>query len=323
MKIHAQKTVLALAVLVPWMVCANEEVDVFALPEKAPTKEAVSADAPAVEKPVTESAKPAPAKPAAATTEKNAKPEKPALPTFQEGPEKGFHAVFRKPKFEAKIKSTGSLVLQCLDKGKPVGKPITVGPTYGYTDSNKRWHGRTVKQFTVYSQQPTLSPKKIQIEGELTDGVTFGLVYEFLNNQVSVSGWVVDPPSIQYPTSYNITSYFYAVKEFEPTVPVADRKKEMAPYSVSVTPVSGSTKKYPYGDVAKGMSSSAVKKVLLQGPLYGPMTKVSLSAFSPSKAPLQVWIYQDFAPYQGYSVSLRKQDKASRDPNQKMILKVE
>lgn len=247
----------------------------------------------------------------------------PKLPTFTGGDADGLHALYRKPKFEAKVLANGALLVQCLEKGKPVGKPLRVSPTYGYTDSAKKWHARKVSSLTVFPQQPTRAPKKLQIEGELTDGVTFGLVYEFLNNQISASGWVVDPEGITYRTAYSLGCSFSAVKEYAPEVPVAERKKEMAPYSVTVTPVSGKTQKFPYGNVAKGMSSSQVKNVAVQGPVYGLMNKVSVSAFSSAKAPLQVWIYPDFAPYQGYSVALKKIDNASRDPNQKMIIKVD
>lgn len=258
-----------------------------------------------------------------AVADKPAKPAAPAIPSFEDGDDKGCHAVYRKPKFVACVLANGSLTIQCMEKGKPQGAPISVFPSYSYHDAKNKWHARTVTSFDVFPQQPTTAPKKIILEGTLTDDVKFGLVYEFAFNQVFVSGWVDDPPTISFPTSYGIACRFAAVKEYPPQTPVADRKKEMNIYSVSVTPVSGKTQKFPYGDLAKGFSVNAAKHVAIQGPLFGVQNKVSVSAFSPANASLTTWLYPDFAPYQGYQLMLRKKDHASRDPNQKMVVRID
>lgn len=293
----------------------EEEVDIFA--QAAAEAAAKPKPAPAA----TPAAAPATPAAAPATAAAPAKPKAPSLPVFEDGPEKGNNAVYKKPKFEARLHGNGALEIQCMEKGQPQGKPIKIYPAYGYTDSAKKWHARTVKEFTV-APQTTMTPKKIQFEGVLDDEVTFGVVYEFQMNQIFAYGWVVDPAGIRYPTNYKMNCSFVPVKDYPPATPVAERKKDMAPYSVTVSPVSGKTQKFPYGDKANGMACVA-KNVSIQGPLYGAMNKVSVSAFQPSKAPLNVWIYTDYAPYMGYNVALGKVDKASRDPNQKMVFKVD
>lgn len=244
------------------------------------------------------------------------------LPVFREGGAKGLHAIYSNANFVATVAANGALTITCLDGGAPVGRPITFAAAYGYADKAKhsQYVGRRIVSYQK-TPKPTLAPTVLSYEATLVDDVKVGLNYEFKKNTVQVWGWIDDPAGISYPTSYHLRFAFRASHDFADDLPVVERKKVVAPYALTVSPVEGKPVSYPYGDKAKRLEAPA-QRVEIEGPLFGKR-RVSVDALASKDAWLGPWIYPDFAPYQGYSVGLHKEDKASRNDRERMILTVD
>lgn len=244
------------------------------------------------------------------------------LPVFREGAAKGLHAVYSNANFVATVAASGQLSITCLDGGAAVGKPITFAAGYGYADkaNHSKYVGRRIVSYEK-APRPTLAPSVLAYEATLDDGVKVGLSYEFKKNTVQVWGWVEDPAGITYPTGCHLRFAFRASHDFENDVPVVERKKVLAPYTLVVDPIEGKPLSYPYGDKVTRLATAA-QRVEIEGPLFGKR-RVSIVALSLKSAPLAPWIYTDFAPYQGYSVGLGKQSKSSRDERERMVLTVD
>jgi hypothetical protein len=242
------------------------------------------------------------------------------LPVFTDGPHKDFHAVYTCPNFVARMRPDTTVDIQCMENGKPAGKPIRLASYHAYHEPKQnRTVGRRIVSFDKVSE-PTLTPGVLYFEGMLDDQVKFGVGVEFKANTVQAWGWVEDPPGIDKPTSYFRYFSIPDLRTFEAHVPVAEQKKILEPYSINVKPAKGKSIDYPYGDVVKGWASGA-SQVTVNGPVF-EKRMISFTPGTAKEGTLQPWIYPSFAPYQGYQVRLRKADKAFRSDRCRIILTV-
>ena len=87
------------------------------------------------------------------------------LPTFKDGPGKGYFAFISQPTYQARVNASAQVSVQCLDAGKPVGKPIHLRAHYShYEPARKRSVGRPVVSFKKKTAQ-TLKPGVMAFRG--------------------------------------------------------------------------------------------------------------------------------------------------------------
>ncbi len=243
------------------------------------------------------------------------------FPVFLSGDAKGYHAVHTHPHFTARVTDRGWIEIQCLADGKPVGEPIVFSFGHAYEDKQTNRHPR--RRITEFKKMtpPTRAPRVLEYEATIQGGATIGLNYAFIDNSIQIWGWVVDPPGIKDPTTMRLSFSFKASHDFPHETPVAERKRVLAPCALVIQPRTGRTVRLPYADVVARFPES-VQRMTIEGPVYGPRS-VSISAQSPRNAELVLWNYRNYAPYQGYSVGLRKQNLASKANTERIIITID
>lgn len=248
---------------------------------------------------------------------KSASPDR--LPVFTEGPGKGYHAVYKHEKFIAKMDSKGTITVQCLENGEPVGKPLGIYYACDYT-LRRKYHTRPVISYDKFPA-PTMTPKLLEYEATLDGDVECCFRYEFVDNTIQLWSWLVDPHEIEPPTRSRMTIRFESTHKFPVDMYVSEQKKTLEPYTLVVNNDKKGIKRYPYGDATQYIEGPA-REMFIDGPLYGNR-KVSVFLKSRNKTHITFYIYPKYAPYQGYSAFLRKSDEKSRSDNERMILTIE
>jgi len=241
------------------------------------------------------------------------------LPIFTAGPGKGSHAVYTHKNFIAKMDSKGSISVQCLEDGKPVGKPINVYFVCDYTE-HRKYLTRAVTSYEKFPE-PTLSPTVLEYEATLKGGLKCCFNFEFSDNTIQMWSWLINPKEITPASRSRLTVRFTPTHTFPVDMYVSEQKKILEPYTLVVNDNTKGVLRLPYGNSISGISSSA-REMFVDGPLYGKR-KVSVSVKSRNKTRITFYIYPKYAPYQGYSAFLRKNDETSKSDIERMILTID
>lgn len=244
------------------------------------------------------------------------------LATFTEGPAKGFFAQHETPYYIARMTSRAALTIQCLEDGKPVGKPISVSLGHFSLDARRQPRSRAIATFKE-SYPPILQPTRMTLEGTLADNVLFGSTIAFEEKAVHLWGWVEDPTGIKDPTVYTPGFVFPASHRFEPHVLVVDQKEAVKAYSVEANPLRGRVFTLPFGDIPRGAEiRQPLRSMAIKGPLYGSrQVRVDVG---PSRAGEMRLIFRSHgALFNGFSVQLEKSNPALRDETCRISLVIE
>lgn len=112
------------------------------------------------------------------------------LPVFAEGPGEGYHAVFSRPTFDARVTERGFLELQPKDQGQAVGPVILVaGPRVQQGDPYELISTTNIES----PSGPVLNPRELTVTGRTENNVTFEVTYSFEGDEVRVVAQITDP----------------------------------------------------------------------------------------------------------------------------------
>lgn len=243
------------------------------------------------------------------------------LATFAEGPGKGNFAFYEHENFVVSISPVARISIQCLEAGKPVGKPVGVEMGHRYQDLKARTtQTRKIVSFTE-AYHPVLQPDVVTLEGVLSGNVPFGFTLAIEGKSIHVSGWVEDPTPSGDPTDYAPTFRFPRSHSFEAHVLVADQKIALKPYSLEVNPLRGKVFTIPYGDRAEGYDVP-IRSVSIKGPIFG-IRRLSVAYGSSSAGEMRLQFAMYPMPYTGFRVRLLKKDATLRDSVCRMTLTID
>jgi len=232
------------------------------------------------------------------------------LPTFAEGPGKGFYAFYTNANFIVRVTDKAAASVQCIENGKPVGNPIQVNPG----------HVRAIASFDAVPG-PLLQPKIISFTGLLKDDVRFGFNIAIEDTAVHTWSWAEDPPGIAQPTQCIPAFQFAASHSFEAHVMVADQKEAVKGLSLVLKPMKGKEVVLPYGDMPKGYKG-AMKSAEIKGPVFGSR-RLSLAPGRSKNSEMEFYPAGHGALFSGYDIRLVKKNAASKNDAERITLKIE
>ncbi|NLF23462.1 MAG: hypothetical protein GX590_09915 [Lentisphaerae bacterium] len=240
------------------------------------------------------------------------------VPVFTEGPGRRYHSVYTHPNFIARVNRASQVEIEIRDGTNTFGRPLILRPLHHYV--SRQEYGRAIVGFDEIPR-PTLDPKELTFTGRMADGVTFSWSYAFVDNTVQCWGWVRDPPGIKYPTRFQMRLYVPAVRTFENSVPMDERKRLLAPFELRVEPPKGKTVVYPFWQGQQSLIGLA-EQVTVDGPVYGSR-RLSVTASQLKDGRLIPVIYRGTAPYEGFSVALIKNEIDKRSDRFRMIVTID
>lgn len=240
------------------------------------------------------------------------------VPVFLEGAGAKYHAVYTHPNFVARVTGDAHVQITLMDGTNTVGKPILMRPIHFYVP----WRDQTraIVAFDEYPK-PSLNPKELTFSGCMASGVTFEWNYAFVDNTVQGWGWIKDPPSIEHPTRYHLRLNFPATHTFENSVPMDARVRLLAPFSLEIKPLKGKPVTYPFWKGQEALIGSA-EQVSVEGPVHGPR-HIRVTASNYKEGKLVPHIYRGLAPYEGFAVSLLKDEIDKRTDRFRLVLTID
>ena len=244
-----------------------------------------------------------------------------ALPTFSAGPHAGKHAVYEHEKFHAWITAKGSLHVQPLDAGKPVGKPFSCWSVSPYYSAKGTTYGRRVADFQEFGQ-PVVIPSKggsIRISGRLVEEIPFTVEYTFEGNTIKARGGCRDRPSTKPSTTFRLITQFAATHRFSAETPTAQIAAATKGMTLEARLADGkSSKTYPYWQGLRGIAGPC-SAMIVRG-VFHPR----VITFKPTgrTGRLQGYIYTGRRLCQGYYLAYTTQGKkiALSDTEATMII---
>lgn len=243
------------------------------------------------------------------------------LPTFAEGPGKGFYAFYTNANFIVRVTDKAAASVLCIENGKPVGKPIQVNPGHLFVGpDNPTPRARAIASFDAVPG-PLLQPKIISFTGLLKDDVRFGFNIAIEDTAVHTWSWAEDPPGIAQPTQCIPAFQFAASHSFEAHVMVVDQKAAVKDLSLVLEPMKGKEVVLPYGDIPKGFKG-AMKSAEIKGPVFGSR-RLSLAPGRSKNAEMEFYSAGHGALFSGYNIRLVKKNAASKDDAERITLKIE
>lgn len=223
-----------------------------------------------------------------------------ALPVLKEGKWQGQHAVYECRNFRAQMDASGALSLQCLENGKPVGKPFACLVLACYYDTPKKVHQqpRPVVRFDN-PPEPVVQPSKIQLQGLLSENVRFKVEYEFRGTDIIAAGGCIDPEGITYPTQFRLRCDLGSNWNIHPFVPQDERKKILDGCCLILKEDrDGKTvqTKNPYWDVLRFRGS------LMDAEIKGVFGSLDVKISPKEDTRMYGWLFPGYCPWQGYSI---------------------
>lgn len=240
------------------------------------------------------------------------------IPVFTEGPGAKYYAVYTHPNFIARITADAQVRITLMDGTNAIGKPLVMRALHYYVPWRERT--RAIVKFDA-CPPPTLTPKEVTFTGQMTDGVTFSWSYAFVDNTVQGWGWIRDPTGIEHPTRYQLRVYVPESYAFENSVPLEERRRLLAPFSLRVDPPKGKTVIYPFWQGQETLIGSG-EKVYVDGPVYGAR-RLAVTASNFKEGRLIPLIYRGKAPYEGFTVALLKNEIDKRSDRFRLIVTID
>lgn len=234
------------------------------------------------------------------------------LATFVEGPGKGNFAYYEHENFIVRISSAAKISIQCLEDGKPVGKPIAILMGHSYRDLQAdRSPERQIVSFAE-EYHPVLQPDAVTLEGVLTDNVPFGFTLAFEGPSIRASGWVNDTTGVRDSRDYRPSINFAVSHQFEAHVLVVDQKAAVQHCSLEIDPLKGKAFSHPYGENAQAVTMP-LRTVAVKGDVFGSR-QLSISV-GPSRAG-EMYLFTSYSTpiYHGFQLILQKKNPASCKP---------
>ncbi|MDD5706917.1 MAG: hypothetical protein PHR35_13420, partial [Kiritimatiellae bacterium] len=153
------------------------------------------------------------------------------------------------------------------------------------------------------------------------DDVPFEVTFEFKANPISSHAWLKDPGGTRFPTTCRVGVSVPQSHDIPAQMPMSEQRELLQGYELRVKPVEGKEAIFPYSKSLPGIGMRA-KFVEIVGPVYGSR-KITIKATATARAPIIPWIYQGFAPWQGFFVGLYKDDPDARVAAQRIVLTID
>ena len=235
------------------------------------------------------------------------------LATFKGGAWNGAAVVYTNQFFAFTMNKTGGWKLQILDKGTPVGEPLTDGgpggsyhdkdykkPGWKAGDSIGRRVGRPLVSFDKRPEQPLMQPASIELAGMLSDGVAFECLITFNFNKIEYSSSIRDPAGITYPTECGISVVFPVSHKFENGTTWDAIVAALAGHRLTIQPQKGNPKVVEYQET---LAKDEIRSLEAIGPWGARKIRVD----TPEERGTDRWgrlrNYGNNEPYRGFSIS--------------------
>ena len=197
-----------------------------------------------------------------------------------------------------------------------VGKPIELSLGAGYTDANRTWHGRPIKDYVV---EPEWDAKTQSVLHQMTldDNVRADVYYQVKAGVLYVGLSVKEPSSLSFPGSYCVGVSQFDVMAFDgesnlykgwpapegvPTDKLAATLKGM---QVGIKCTKENQVIYPYAKGIPHFIIGVIDEVAVSG-VYGK--RVFFLYPSASNGFISPYIYPGNAPCQGYAMAFHKKE---------------
>jgi len=242
------------------------------------------------------------------------------LSEFTEGPGKGYFAFYENKNFILSISPEAKIRIQCLDAGKPIGKPIDVD--MGHSFISPETHRPEPRRILSFSEayQPVLQPDTVTLEGLLVDDIPFGFSLAFEGQSIHLSGWVEDSTAPRDSKDYIPAFKFASTHSFAADVMVEDQKKALEVFWLDVNPLKGRAFKQFYGERPLEMNT-ALRSVSFHGDIFGSR-HLSVSP-GPSRASELRLTSRNTTPiFSGFELGLVKRKPELRDPMCRITLTI-
>lgn len=242
------------------------------------------------------------------------------LAEFVDGPAKGNFALYENEKFVVRIAPNARIVIQCLEDGKPVGKPIEVLMGHIFQDLKTRNPVRRSIVSFAEAYHPVLQPDVVNLEGFLGDKIPFGFTIAFEGQSIHLAGWVEDPTPGS-PGDYTPAFKFARSHSFEAHVLVTDQKIALKPFSLEINPLKGKAFTQPYGERLQG-GDVALRTIAIKGAVFGSR-RLGLAVGPSRAAEMHISLRSDNPIFNGFQVCLQKRTPELRDPSCRITLTID
>lgn len=242
------------------------------------------------------------------------------LSVFAEGKWEGCHAVYEQSEFDAVIDEKAVLQLYMKKNGVRVEQePFTVQLSCK-RDNEASSYGDCLDVSEFASPgTPVIQPRELKFAGKLEEDVSFELFYTFQKDRVEIWGRAVDSGKKGNSTRFRLQFKIARAFDIPDQMPMPEQQKLMEGNKFTMRATDGEKITCDY--IRREKLKRYAKDVVITGPVYAGR-KITVEAGDYKNAPLSVYVSNTGAPWEGWSISMTKEDASADKSKQKLIITV-
>ncbi|OVE76325.1 hypothetical protein BVX97_01450 [bacterium E08(2017)] len=243
-----------------------------------------------------------------------------SLAAFSSGEWEGCYAVYQQPAYDAVVEPDATMKIYIKEHGKRIdAAPFTIKMACkpdGHANTSK------IRKIVSFSKPgvPAMNPNDVILSGMLEDGVEFELKYNFDDGEITAWGRAIDPKKYDYPTKFRFQFKVPQAYDIPDDTPLEQQRELLAGNYFIQQDLDG--RKTTCNYIKREKLKRYCRSLMITGPLYANRS-ITVNAKDVVNAPLYLYVNPIGAPWEGYSLTMTKEDAQSKKSKQVMVVEVE